>query len=124
MEYRTLGRTGLNVSLLGMGTGGWNCLGQRHDPPVPEPDIHRLLHGVFDLGINLFDTAPGYLESEAILGRALRSLPRDQVVDVDEVVSAVYRVVDVVTGAGDQDHVPASGRVAERLILREQVVLR
>ena len=80
MEYRTLGRTGLNVSLLGMGTGGWNCLGQRHDPPVPEPDIHRLLHGVFDLGINLFDTAPGYLESEAILGRALRSLPRDQVV--------------------------------------------
>ena len=70
VEYRTLGRTGLNVSLLGMGTGGHNCLGQRFDPPVPEPEIHRLLHGVFDLGINLYDTAPGYKDSELILGRA------------------------------------------------------
>ena len=40
--------------------------------------MHRLVHGVFDLGINLFDTSPGYLESEAILGRAFQSLPRDQ----------------------------------------------
>ena len=70
----------MQVSLLGMGTGGHNCLGQRFDPPVPETEIHRLLHGVFDLGINLFDTAPGYEESEAILGRALLALPRDEVV--------------------------------------------
>lgn len=80
MERRTLGRTGMQVSLLGMGTGGHNCLGQRFDPPVPETEIHQLLHGVFDLGINLFDTAPGYEESEAILGRALRALPRDEII--------------------------------------------
>ncbi len=80
MQYRTLGRTGLKASILGMGTGGHNCLGQRHDPPVPEADIHRLLHGVFDLGINLYDTAPGYEDSELILGRALEDLPRGELI--------------------------------------------
>ena len=35
MEYRTLGRTGLRVALLGMGTGGHNCLGQCEDLIVP-----------------------------------------------------------------------------------------
>ncbi len=80
MEYRTLGRTGLNISILGMGTGGHNCLGQRCEPPVPESDIRRLLHGVFDLGINLYDTSPVYDDSELILGRALGALPREELV--------------------------------------------
>ena len=78
VSYRPLGRTGLNVSTLSMGSGGYNRLGQTSDPPLTEPEMHRLVHGVFDLGINLFDTSPGYLESEAILGRAFQSLPRDQ----------------------------------------------
>ena len=78
VSYRPLGRTGLNVSTLSMGSGGYNRLGQTSDPPLTEPEMHRLVHGVFDLGINLFDTSPGYLESEAILGRAFKSLPRDR----------------------------------------------
>ena len=64
---------------MGMGTGGAaDPLGQKSGRP--ESDIHSLLHRVFDLGINLFDTAPGYLDSEVILGRALKSLPRDSCV--------------------------------------------
>ena len=102
MQFRTLGRTGLNVSIRGMGTGGHNRLGQRLDPPVPESDIHRLLHGVFDLGINFYDTSPGYGDSERILGRALRTLPRSEVLvstkvtlaEVSENSSPVYPTSD------------------------------
>lgn len=78
MKYRTLGRTGLKVSLLGMGTGGHDPLGQKSGRS--EAEMHRLLHRAFDFGINLFDSSPGYLESEVILGRALKSLPRDELV--------------------------------------------
>ena len=78
VSYRPLGRTGLNVSTLSMGSGGFNRLGQTSDPPLTEPEMHRLVHGVIDMGVNLFDTSPGYLESEAILGRAFRSIPRDR----------------------------------------------
>ncbi len=78
MIYRTLGRTGLKVSLLGMGTGGHDPLGQKSGRT--EAEMHRLLHGAFDLGINLFDTSPGYLASELILGRALQELPREEFV--------------------------------------------
>ncbi len=78
VSYRPLGRTGLNVSTLSMGSGGYNRLGQTSDPTLTEPEMHRLVHGVLDLGINLFDTSPGYLEAEAILGRAFRGIPRDR----------------------------------------------
>ena len=78
MIYRTLGRTGLQVSLIGMGTGGPNLLGQTMGRP--ESEMKALLHRAFDLGINLFDTAREYLDSEVILGRALEDLPRADVV--------------------------------------------
>ena len=58
MEYRTLGRTDLSVSLLSMGTGGYGILGQRDGRP--ESEAHKLLFRAFELGINLFDTAPAY----------------------------------------------------------------
>ena len=78
MIYRTLGRTGLRVSILGMGTGGPNLLGQSLGRD--ESEMRALLHRAFDLGINLFDTAREYLDSEVILGRALEDLPRADVV--------------------------------------------
>lgn len=79
MNYRTLGRTGLRISIVGMGTGGGpDPLGQKSG--IPETQIHALLHRAFDLGINFFDTAPGYMDSESILGRALGSLPRDKLI--------------------------------------------
>ena len=76
MLYRTLGRTGLEVSLLGVGTGGPSNFGQRSG--VPEADIHRLVRRALDVGANIFDTAAGYRDSEAILGRALTGVPRDR----------------------------------------------
>lgn len=62
-----------------MGTGGaGDPLGQASG--VPERDIRKLLHRAFDLGVNCFDTAPSYMDSECILGRALKGMPRDDVV--------------------------------------------
>ena len=38
MQYRTLGRTGLRVSLRGLGSGGMSRLGQRYDLPPMESE--------------------------------------------------------------------------------------
>jgi aryl-alcohol dehydrogenase-like predicted oxidoreductase len=73
--YRILGRTGLRVSIAALGTGGPSRLGQRthHD----EAEAQRVVHRALALGINLIDTAADYGDSEAMLGRALRGVPRD-----------------------------------------------
>ena len=76
MQYRKLGRTGLMVSLLSLGSGGPNRFGQsRH---IPRENILRLVRHALDLGINFFDTASGYGRSESLLGEALRGVPRDR----------------------------------------------
>ena len=76
MKYRTLGRTNLEVSLVGLGSGGPSQFGQRTG--VSEPEIHRMVRTALDLGVNLIDSSAGYGESEAILGRALHDVSRDQ----------------------------------------------
>src|SRR5919199_112497 len=75
MQYRTLGRTGLRVSLVSLGTGGPSRLGQGSG--VAEAEAHRVVLRALELGINFIDTAAGYGESEAILGRALRGVPHE-----------------------------------------------
>ena len=80
MTRRILGRTGLPVSIMGMGSGGYDPLGAASGRP--DADMVRLLQRAFDLGINVFDTSPDYGggRSERLIGEALRELPRDQVV--------------------------------------------
>jgi L-galactose dehydrogenase len=75
MQYRDLGRTGLRVSLAGLGTGGDSRLGQSTHKDASES--HRVVRRALDLGINLIDTAPVYMESERLLGEALAGVPRD-----------------------------------------------
>jgi L-galactose dehydrogenase len=75
MEYRTLGRTGLQVSVMSLGTGGPSRLGQGSG--VEEAEARQVVQRAVELGINFIDTAAGYGESEAILGRALQGVPRD-----------------------------------------------
>lgn len=78
MQYRRFGRTGLQVSVVGLGTGGASQLGQGSG--VPEDVAHKVVRRALDMGINLIDTAADYRESEAILGRALDGVPRDSYV--------------------------------------------
>jgi aryl-alcohol dehydrogenase-like predicted oxidoreductase len=75
METRTLGRTGLEVSVLGFGCGAVGGLMVRGDPPDQERAVARAV----ELGINYFDTAAMYGngESERNLGRVMKSLRPD-----------------------------------------------
>ena len=58
MEYTTLGKTGLKVSVAGLGCGGFSRLGLPRGKT--EDEAARLVHEAVDLGINLLDTAPVY----------------------------------------------------------------
>jgi predicted aldo/keto reductase-like oxidoreductase len=63
MEYRTLGRTGINTSCIGF--GGIPLTGLNGDEAL------RVLTAVLDRGINLIDTARGYKESEELIGNSI-----------------------------------------------------
>ena len=77
MDYRTLGRTGLEVSKLGF---GGSPLGNEFGETDPA-ECERAVHCAIDLGINYFDVAPYYGRTlaEARLGAALEGR-RDKVV--------------------------------------------
>jgi aryl-alcohol dehydrogenase-like predicted oxidoreductase len=86
MRHHALGRTGLFVSELCLGTmtfggsdGMWRNIGA-----LPQGDAERLVGQAIDAGINFIDTADVYAAgmSEQITGQALRNLkiPRDDVV--------------------------------------------
>ena len=77
MEYVILGRTGLRVSVAGLGCGGFSQLGL--GTGKSEADAVALIHLALDLGVNLFDTAAAY-GTEALLGKALKTVPGGSVV--------------------------------------------
>jgi len=76
MEYRNLGRSGLQVSVVGLGC---NNFGRRMDPDQTAEVVNASL----DEGINLFDTADiygGEGRSEEFLGRALKGKRQQAIV--------------------------------------------
>lgn len=77
MQYTTLGRTGLKVSVAGLGCGGFSKLGlgtgQSTDHAV------GIIRQALDLGVTLIDTAAVY-GTEDVVGTALRGVARDSVV--------------------------------------------
>ena len=78
MQKRVLGKSGLEVSALGLGCMGMSwCYG----PPKDKQEMISLLRAAVERGITFFDTAEVYgpLENEALLGEAL-ALFRGQVV--------------------------------------------
>ncbi|MFC7477337.1 aldo/keto reductase [Dankookia sp. GCM10030260] len=77
MEQRVLGRTGLQVSVLGYGAGAVGGLLVRGTPAEQEASLAR----AFEAGITYVDTAASYGmgESEKTLGRALKALKANPV---------------------------------------------
>ena len=66
MQYRILGKSGLNISRLGFG-----------GIPIQKTDAKQtglLMHALLDAGINYIDTARGYTVSEEYLGQALEGI--------------------------------------------------
>jgi L-galactose dehydrogenase len=76
MKFRTLGRTGLQLSWLSFGA---SSLGQEFRP-VDLNEAVRSVGVALDLGMNFIDTSPYYGRgmSECLLGVALRGVPRDR----------------------------------------------
>ena len=68
MRYRTLGKTGLKVSELGMGGLFVSSYGAERE------EARRAVRRALELGVNYVDTAPGYLDSEEVLGWALEGV--------------------------------------------------
>jgi aryl-alcohol dehydrogenase-like predicted oxidoreductase len=86
MQYTTLGRTNLRVSVAGLGGGGNSRLGLGSGKS--EREAVALVRAALDLGINFFGTAAAY-GTETVLGEALAGVPRD-----DIVVSSKSRILD------------------------------
>lgn len=91
MEYRVLGRTGVKVSPLCLGTDNFAN-------PTPEAESIKIINRALDAGINLIDTSNSYArgECERIIGRALAENGRRQ--DVLIATKAHYP-----TGPGPND---------------------
>lgn len=76
MNYRALGRTGLNVSIIGLGAleigRAWGIRSDE-DPGLPpdEATASRFLNHVLDSGVNFIDTAAAYWASEERIGNAI-----------------------------------------------------
>jgi L-galactose dehydrogenase/L-glyceraldehyde 3-phosphate reductase len=112
MEYRTLGRTGLQVSALGFGCGATGGLLVRGDIREMVATIARAV----ELGVNYFDTAAIYGDgrSEQNLGRVLAELRPDIVLgtkamieeaELDDIETAVIRSVEASLGRLRRDAV-------------------
>jgi aryl-alcohol dehydrogenase-like predicted oxidoreductase len=76
VELTTLGRTGLPVSIAGLGCGGHSRLGLANG--ASQDQAVAVVHRALDLGINLIDTARAY-GTEEVVGRALAGR-RDEVI--------------------------------------------
>src|SRR5216683_2318996 len=78
MEFRTIGKNGIQVSALGLG-----CMGMSFAyGPANDEESLQGLHRYLELGGNFLDTAEIYgpYKNEELLGRFLREVPREKVV--------------------------------------------
>ncbi|MBD3922358.1 aldo/keto reductase [Paenibacillus sp. PR3] len=76
MQYRKLGATGLDVSILSFGASSLGSVFRDTD----EAESIRTVHAALDAGINLIDVSPyyGLTKAETVLGKAIRTVPRDR----------------------------------------------
>lgn len=76
MHYRSLGRTGLQVSVLSFGGSSLGGAFRQTD----DQESIRAVHTALDLGVNFIDVSPYYgaTKAETVLGKALRGIARDR----------------------------------------------
>lgn len=77
MDYQLLGKTGITVSALGIGTGGPSRVGLRTGGD--QAQAQRIIRTALDYGVNFIDTAEAY-GTEETTGAALVGLPRRELV--------------------------------------------
>lgn len=87
MQYRKLGKSGLKISAIGLGT---NQFGGK----VDEKTVIEIIAAAMDRGVNFFDTANSYQggRSEETIGRAIKNYPRSEVIIATKFYSTVGEV--------------------------------
>ncbi len=72
MKYRRLGRTGLQVSVVGLGT--WQYGNEQWGQTFTQDDVSAIVSRAYDLGVNLIDTAACYGDhvAETFIGEAVK----------------------------------------------------
>ena len=112
MKYRTMGKTGLNVSEIGYGCGNIGGLMIRgsHKEQIEAVEL------ALNLGINYFDTAPSYGNgrSETNLGKVLSELDPNIVLaskvglsheQLNDIPGAIERSVEASLNRLQRDHI-------------------
>jgi voltage-dependent potassium channel beta subunit len=76
MHYRRLGRSGLKISEISLGS--WVTFGSQIDESL----AIEILHEAYDLGVNYFENADIYAngQAEVVMGKAIKGLPREALV--------------------------------------------
>ncbi|HYK38854.1 MAG TPA: aldo/keto reductase, partial [Candidatus Eremiobacteraceae bacterium] len=82
-DWVTLGRSGVKVTRLAFGTGSFSGQVQRD---LGQEGFTKLVRYAYDRGIRFFETAESYGNMHAMLGTALKGIPRDS-----------YRIMSKVT---------------------------
>ena len=77
MQYTNFGRTGLTVSVAGLGCGGFSRVGL--GTGKTEDEAVAIVRAAIDLGVNLIDTAAVY-GTEGVVGRAIEGYDRAKLV--------------------------------------------
>ena len=77
MEYTRLGKTGISVSVMSLGTGGHSRIGQ--STGRTEDESVRVIQEAMDSGINLIDSSEAY-GTEDIVGKGILGIQRDKCV--------------------------------------------
>ncbi len=77
MDYVRFGRTGLNVSVMGLGCGGPSRIGIKKNKS--ENESVEIVRRALDSGVNFIDTAEVY-GTEEVVGKALQEFKRDSIV--------------------------------------------
>jgi aryl-alcohol dehydrogenase-like predicted oxidoreductase len=88
-DWVTLGRSGVKVTRLAFGTGSFSGKVQRD---LGQEGFTKLVRYAYDRGIRFFETAESYGGMHAMLGTALKGIPRD-----------TYRIMSKVTTHADGD---------------------
>ena len=91
MDYTTLGRTNLKVSVAGLGAGGGSQLGL--DRGKSRQEAANIVRLALELGVNVIDTAESYM-TEAVIGEALVGRDRSKIVLSTKHHVAPYRKND------------------------------
>lgn len=76
MEYREIGRTGMEVSALSFGASSLGSVFR----DTKESEAIAAVHTAVEMGMNFIDVSPyyGHYKAETVLGKALREIPRDK----------------------------------------------